>query len=312
LARKADGFRSKSLVGALSSEDQMTARVFAIRAVATLVAVLSFAAYEKTSFETFEWIGLIFYFVCFFMYLRALFIALFRTKRVTADLLVVTVMVVSFLAGHHLSGALVAWFISMGLALAISFAIIERTRSKIDALTKESGKAVRIIRDGKILEMPIEQVRQGDVAIVPQGETIPVDGKIVDGASAIDESVITGEPFPVFKKAGEADGYHWALRPEEKTAIEKDLSAQGPTVMVGDGVNDATSLAAADVGISIGHTKADLAIKSSDIIVLRDDARSLLAIIKMGKKLIRVIKQNYAWAIGFNTVGIALATTGVG
>jgi hypothetical protein len=91
----------------------------------------------------------------------------------------------------------------------------------------------------------------------------------------------------------------------------KDLSAQGPTVMVGDGVNDAISLAAADVGVSIGHTKADLAIKSSDIIVLRDDARDLLAIIKMGKKLIRVIKQNYAWAVGFNTVGIVLATAGV-
>jgi heavy metal translocating P-type ATPase len=108
-----------------------------------------------------------------------------------------------------------------------------------------------------------------------------------------------------------ADDYRWGLKPEDKTAIVKELSAQGPTIMVGDGVNDAISLAAADVGISIGRAKADLAVKSSDIIVLRDDATSLLTVIQTGKKLIRVIKQNYAWAVGFNAAGIGLATAGL-
>jgi P-type E1-E2 ATPase len=107
-----------------------------------------------------------------------------------------------------------------------------------------------------------------------------------------------------------ADGYRWGLRPDDKISLVKELSAQGVTVMVGDGVNDATSLAAADVGIAIGRTKADLAIKSSDIIVLRDDAASLLSAIQTGKKLIRVIKQNYVWAVGFNVAGITLATAG--
>jgi heavy metal translocating P-type ATPase len=108
-----------------------------------------------------------------------------------------------------------------------------------------------------------------------------------------------------------ADDCYWGLKPEDKTTLVKEFSLQGPTIMVGDGVNDATSLAAADVGISIGRDKADLSVKSSDIVVLRDDAANLLAIIQTGKKLIRVIKQNYAWAIGFNTAGIALATAGL-
>ncbi|SDU29077.1 hypothetical protein [Desulfobacula phenolica] len=63
--------------------------------------------------------------------------------------------------------------------------------------------------------------------------------------------------------------------------------------------------------MSIGRTKADLAVKSSDIIVMRDDAASLIVILEKGKKLIRIIKENYAWAIGFNTIGIVLATVGI-
>ncbi len=107
-----------------------------------------------------------------------------------------------------------------------------------------------------------------------------------------------------------ADEYHWGSRPEDKTTLVRELQAEGITVMVGDGVNDATSLAAADVGIAIGGTKADLAIKSSDVIVLQEDATSLLTIMRMGKKLRRVIKQNYTWAILFNLLGIGLATLG--
>jgi P-type E1-E2 ATPase len=107
-----------------------------------------------------------------------------------------------------------------------------------------------------------------------------------------------------------ADEVHWGSKPENKTALIKTLSKQGVTVMVGDGVNDAASLAAADVGISIGGTKADLAIKSSDIIILREDATSLMIIMKMGQKLRQVIKQNYVWALLFNVIGISLATLG--
>ena len=93
------------------------------------------------------------------MYARALVVALVRTGQVTADLLVVTVMGVSFLAAQPMGGALVAWFISMGLA--ILFAIIERTRRKIEALSKEKSKSVRIVRDGKILVLPSNRSARG-------------------------------------------------------------------------------------------------------------------------------------------------------
>jgi P-type E1-E2 ATPase len=108
-----------------------------------------------------------------------------------------------------------------------------------------------------------------------------------------------------------ADEVHWGLKPENKLALVKSLGKQGVTAMIGDGVNDATALAEADVGISIGSAKADLAIQSSDIVVMRENASNLVTVVGTGKKLIRVIRQNYAWAIGFNLAGIALATAGV-
>ena len=179
----------------------MSARGFLIRTIVALAAVLCFAIHMWAGYGAFRWLGLIFYLVCFAMYMKALFLALFRTRRITADLLVVTVMVVSLLAGQPHSGALVAWFISMGLA--ISFGIIERTKRKIEALTKSKDKRVRVVRNENVVEVPVLEVRQGDTAIVPQGEMIPVDGEIVEGTSTLDESIITGEPFYIFKKAGD-------------------------------------------------------------------------------------------------------------
>lgn len=78
-----------------------------------------------------------------------------------------------------------------------------RASEAIKKLMKLSPKTARVERDGKEEEIPIENVRAGDVIIVRPGEKIPVDGKIIDGASDVDESMITGESMPVSKKAGD-------------------------------------------------------------------------------------------------------------
>jgi Cu+-exporting ATPase len=572
-------------------------RMHITRAVAAGAAVVSLAIYNRLGIEPILWLGLALYLLCLAMFLGTLIRSLVKTRKVTADLLVASVMIVALASRQPLSGAVVAWFISLGLS--ISFFIIEKTRRRIESLTKERRKIVRVVKDDVIKELPVEEVRKDDVVVVPQGELIPVDGIVVEGSSTIDESVITGEPFPMFKGVGDAvtsgsinlssflrvraakdgdkaflyvigseieealkvkpkiqrtaekiiqvfipgvvaysvlvllvtgsldrmaavlavacpcawalatptafaavigslarrgilvrggtplevageascavldktgtvtlakpkvegvaamelppeemlrmaasvescfnhpianaivayaaekgvrtlgvdkpqylpglgvkafvedhevllgaadtlkkrglpvpsgaefngraiwtvvDGkivgavivqdalreyatglakelraldvervvlatgdneegearrvaeligageYYWGYKPEDKAKLVKRLSAEGTTVMVGDGVNDATALAVADVGISIGRTKADLAIKSSDIIVLREDATSLLTIMMLGKKLRGVIKQNYTWAILFDTIGIGLATLGI-
>ncbi len=80
-----------------------------------------------------------------------------------------------------------------------------RTAGAIRELLGMAPRTARIVRpDGSEEDAPLERVQSGDLLRVRPGEKIPVDGKIVEGASAIDESMITGEPMPVEKTAGES------------------------------------------------------------------------------------------------------------
>ena len=78
-----------------------------------------------------------------------------------------------------------------------------RTSEAIRRLIGLQAKTARIIRGGREMDVPIEEVVTGDVIVVRPGEKIPVDGVIVDGASAVDESMLTGESLPADKAAGD-------------------------------------------------------------------------------------------------------------
>ena len=583
----------------------MGSKLFTKRSIIAAIAVLCLGLAQWKNIAPLQWVGLIFYLTCLGMYGKSLYNTLFKMRKITADLLLVTVMTVSLAAGEPLSGALVAWFISMGLAIA--FSIIERTGKKINALTRQTKKTARRMEGDGFQEVPVGEIQAGDRVMVPCGEMIPVDGKVIQGSGDVDESVVTGEPFTVLKAQGDkvlagsvavtapltveadkpgdhgfvyalaremekalknkpqihrradqivqffiggvviyafgvfvvtgwmagdathglmrmaavtaiacpcawalsvptafaaaigglsgrgilvrggeplelagrtqqvvldktgtltlsrptvsqihalgqeknqdqilamaaaveggfthpmaraigelanekglalptadqlenipgqgvtamvegkkviigakelfqsmdipipqgpegkgvwmavdgkiegfiaildqlkeeaqglggrlrnlgvkqvtlatgdsqeteaqrvaqgvaADHFHWGLAPADKQRLVKELKEEGITLMAGDGVNDSTALAEADVAVSMGSGKADLAIRSSDIIILGEETRDLTRVLKTGRRLMRTILQNYAWAIGFNTVGIALATVGM-
>ncbi len=78
-----------------------------------------------------------------------------------------------------------------------------QTSQAIKKLAQMKPKKARVVREGKEVEIPVEDVKVGDIVVVRPGERIPVDGVVVEGESAVDESMISGESMPVDKKPGD-------------------------------------------------------------------------------------------------------------
>lgn len=79
-----------------------------------------------------------------------------------------------------------------------------QTGEAIEKLLGLQAKTAIVLRDGKSIEIPVEEVVSGDVMVIKPGQKIPVDGEVIEGSSSIDESMITGESVPVDKKVGDA------------------------------------------------------------------------------------------------------------
>lgn len=97
--------------------------------------------------------------------------------------------------------AVVVALVTLGMALEVKAK--GRSSEAIRKLIGLQAKTARIVRDGQELDVPISEVQVGDVVVVRPGEKVPVDGTIVEGASSVDESMVTGESLPVDKSVGD-------------------------------------------------------------------------------------------------------------
>ena len=89
------------------------------------------------------------------------------------------------------------------LGLALEVKAKGKTSEAIKKLIGLQAKTARVLREGREIDLPVEEVLVGDTVVVRPGEKIPVDGEMLEGASAVDESMITGESIPVEKHAGD-------------------------------------------------------------------------------------------------------------
>lgn len=149
-------------------------------------------------------------------------------------------------------------------------------------------------------------------ALALADEVRPESRQAVDALHAlgIEVVMITGDAAPVASAVASElgiDRVFAGVRPEDKAAKVAELQHEGLTVaMVGDGVNDAPALAAADVGIAIG-AGTDVAIASAGVILASSDPRSVLSVIELSRQSYRKMKQNLWWAAGYNLISVPLA-----
>ena len=169
-------------------------------------------------------------------------------------------------------------------------------------------------RLGREAKTPIYAAIDSELAAIlavadPIKETTPAALKALR-AQGLKVVMITGDNTRTARAVAEQLGLDDVVAevvPDGKVAVLRDLQARfGRLAFVGDGVNDAPALAAADVGIAMG-AGTDIAIESADVVLMRSDLRAVATALALSRAVLRNIRQNLVWAFGYNVVLIPVA-----
>lgn len=198
---------------------------------------------------------------------------------------------------------------------------------------KVNGKDVKVVSPGYLEENKIEIEQKEKIEqLSRQGKTVVfllVDNKLTGAITLADiireESkeaikqlkelgikpmMLTGDNKQVAKWVTDElglDEYFAEVLPDKKAEKIKEVQSRGLTVaMIGDGVNDAPALAQADIGIAIG-AGTDVAVESADIILVKNNPKDVISLIKFSRATYKKMIQNLIWATGYNVIAIPLA-----
>jgi Cu2+-exporting ATPase len=172
---------------------------------------------------------------------------------------------------------------------------------KADRLSEEGKTLSFLARDGEVIGLIgfADELKESAVEAIEELHAMGKDVIMITGDNERTAGAIAAQ-------AG-IDDFLAEVLPEDKANEVRKLQEEGRRVaMVGDGINDAPALIQADVGIAIG-AGTDVAIESADIVLVKSDPRDVSRLIRLSMATMRKMKENLAWATGYNIVAIPVA-----
>ena len=201
------------------------------------------------------------------------------------------------IAGHRALVGRLGWLQQQGVAIAAP------ARARADQLTREQG--------GSLLAVAREQQLLGLLAVADQPRPDAHTTIARLRAMGLQLGLLSGDAGSPVQRLGASLGLQpaelaWELRPEAKLQVLQQRRSAGAVAMVGDGINDAPALAAADLGIAIG-TGTQVAQDTADLVVLGDRLSGVVVAIALARATLAKVRQNLVWAFGYNLIVIPIA-----
>jgi Cd2+/Zn2+-exporting ATPase len=175
------------------------------------------------------------------------------------------------------------------------------------SMAGEAGQSIVFVAvDGRVIgviavaDRPREAAREAIELLRTHGirRVIMLTGDRAETARAVAESL-------------DVDEHHAALLPDQKHALVESIRAQqGPVMMVGDGVNDAPALAAADIGVAMGAAGSDAALETADVALMSDELLKLPYALRLARATVRNVKTNVAVSLVLKAAFLVMAIMG--
>ncbi len=184
--------------------------------------------------------------------------------------------------------------------------ILDNAR-EITSRLRRNAKSVSVVSDGKRvlgLLAVADAIRPGTRGVIQSLRDIGIE-RI---------AMLTGDDEQTARAlASEAgiDEVHAGLLPQDKVAEIEKISRSLPVAMVGDGINDAPALAAADIGVAMGAAGTDVALETADIALMGDDLGKLVYAIELSRRTMRIVRQNVAFSLVVKLLAVALVFPGL-